>query len=249
MTPRCELGMNSPAARVALSVLLSAAFFFRAAAESPDPQELAAARIRYQQEVAQAVTPIKQKYALTLEGLKKALGAKGDAAGALAVQQEIDRLGVAQPANALRPDGAKVVIYNQHNAGFNDRGAKKINVALITNEKEVWRQNDIAIPWEAGKDTSVSVDVPAVPTDRIRVEVTDSINGSGGLAEIEYWHNGHNLAKKRRVKVSAVWENNPKCGGDTLTDGITTSKDHQVGYWLIPNGLTGWAEVSLNVRD
>lgn len=241
--------MNCSATHFALSVLLSTAFLFHAAGETPDPQELAAARVRYQQEVTQALTPIKQKYALTLEGLKKALGAKGDVAGALAVQQEIDRLGLAQPANALRPEGAKVVIYNQHNAGFNDRGAKKINVALITNDKEVWRQNDIEIPWEAGKDTSVSVDVPAVPTDRIRVEVTDSINGQGGLAEIEYWRNGHNLARKRRVKVSAVWENNSKCGGDTLTDGITSSKEHQVGYWLIPNGLTGWAEVTLNVRD
>jgi len=210
---------------------------------------MTAARTRYQQEVAQAVTPLKQKYAQTLEGLKRALGAKGDVAGAQAVQQEIDRLGLAQPANALRTEGAKVVVYNQHNAGFNDRGAKKINIALITNEKEVWRQNDIEIPWKAGEDTSVSVDVPAVPTDKLRVEVTDSVNSEGGLAEIEYWRNGRNLARKRRVKVSAVWENNPRCGGDTLTDGITTSKDHQVGYWLIPNGVTGWAEVSLNVRD
>jgi len=121
-------------------------------------------------------------------------------------------------------------------------GPGKIVIRLIWQEIEA-----VAVQGIAGAVSDLGAG--AEMADKLRVEVTDSVNSEGGLAEIEYWRSGHNLARKRRVKVSAVWENNPRCSGDTLTDGITTSKDHQVGYWLMPNGVTGWAEVSLNVRD
>jgi hypothetical protein len=214
-----------------------------------EPLDLVAARVRYEQEVKSATAPINVRYAQTLDANKKALTAKGDVNGALAVQKEMDRLGIVPPKTVGGVGEAKVVVWNQHNGGYNNMGAKVINVALITAGKEVWRRDGIQIPWQAGKDTNVEVLVPLVPTDKLRVEISDSVNGSGGLAEIEYWKDGHNLARKRRVTVSGVWESNKKCAGETLTDGITTSKDHQVGYWLVPSGEAGWAEINLNVRD
>ena len=91
--------------------------------------------------------------------------------------------------------------------------------------------------------------MPHVPTDKLRVEVTEVVDRGGGLAEIEYWWDGQNDARKRPVTVSAVWGNDPKWGVASLTDGITTSKEEGVGYWSLPDAVPGWAEVSLHVGD
>ena len=214
------------------------------------PPELAAAQTHYDQEVKQVAAPIRARYLQTLEALKRTYGGQGDLAAALAVQQEIDRLGAALNSPSSKPKEAKVVIWNQHNAGHNNYGAKTLNVALIANGKEVWRQNGIQIPWQADEDTKVEVNVPYVPTNKLRVEVVETAGGRGvGLAEIEYWWDGRNHASKRPATVSAVWGNSAKCGAATLTDGITTSREESTGYWSAQTNAPGWAEVSLNVGD
>lgn len=149
----------------------------------------------------------------------------------------------------IAPTETQVVVWNIHNAGYNDRSSKKINVILLTNDKEVFRKDGIELPWEAGKDTQVAIVVPTVATDVLRIEVTESVNGNPGLAEIEFIRDGKNLARKRRVKVNGVWEENPKCTGDTLTDGITTSSKHLSGYWCAPVQEKAWAEIKLNTRN
>ncbi len=216
---------------------------------APVPPELAAARVRYDLEVKQATAPIRARYAQTLEVLKRTLGGKGDLAAALAVQQEIERVGAVQSSLFSTTKEAKVVIWNQHNAGHNNCGTKTLNVILLNDGREVWRQNDVKIPWEKDEDRKVEISVPAVPTDKLRVELTDAQEGNGGLAEIEYWRNGRNYARKRPVAVSSVWNNSAKCGAATLTDGITTSRDESVGYWSMAKSMPGWAEVSLNLAD
>jgi hypothetical protein len=246
--PQITMSFNFAFA-MSLVTMTALATSLRSQVPVSEPPELTAARVRHEQEIKTATAPVNVRYAQMLEAIKKALTAKGDSNGALAVQQEMDRLGVAP----LKPVGgvgeAKVVVWNQHNAGYNNMGAKSINVALITGGKEVWRRDGIQIPWEASKDTNVEVSVPAVPTDKLRVEIAEAVNGTGGLAEIEYWKRGSNIAKKRRVTVSGFWESNKRVAGETLTDGITSSKDHQVGYWLVPSGEAGWAEINLNIRD
>ena len=47
----------------------------------------------------------------------------------------------------------KIVIWNTHNASFNNNGTEVCNVALLRAGKEVWRSNNLAVPWEANKDT------------------------------------------------------------------------------------------------
>jgi hypothetical protein len=142
-----------------------------------------------------------------------------------------------------------VTIWNQHNGGFNDRGSKVLNVVLITKGKEVFRKDGVVIPWERGTDTFVSVVVPSVPTDTVRVEVVDSVNERPGLAEIQFVRKGKNLAKKKAVRVNGVWESHPGVTGDTLTDEITTSSKHQHGYWCSPDKEKAWAEVDVKTRD
>ena len=54
--------------------------------------ELAAARAVYEKEVEFSARPIRDRYLSRLDTLKRALGARGDARGAAAVQDEIDRI-------------------------------------------------------------------------------------------------------------------------------------------------------------
>lgn len=152
-----------------------------------------------------------------------------------------------RPLNA--PVETTVVVWNQHNANYNDRGAKTINVVLFTDDEEVFRKDGVQIPWEAGKDTFVKVGVPTVVTDTVRIEIVECVNGNAGLAEIEFFRDERNLAKRRRVKVNGVWEDNSECAGDKLTDGITTSGKHLTGYWLAPVLEKAWAEIRVNTRS
>ena len=60
--------------------------------ETSDPKELTQARTVFQNQMKVATSPVIQKYLQTLDALKKQLGGKGDAAGAMAVQKEMDSL-------------------------------------------------------------------------------------------------------------------------------------------------------------
>lgn len=74
---------------VLTSVFFSASGVSRSADE---PSELAQARAVYERDVDFATRPIRDRYISRLDSLKKALGARGDARAAIAVQEEIDRI-------------------------------------------------------------------------------------------------------------------------------------------------------------
>lgn len=58
--------------------------------EFKEPIELMQARTAYQNQAKAVLDPIKQRYLVTLDTLKKQMGAKGDAEGAMAVQKEME---------------------------------------------------------------------------------------------------------------------------------------------------------------
>src|SRR5687767_4082098 len=201
-------------------VALSIVFPSRAdAQEANDPVELRNARATYQQQIKVTTDPIRLRYSQTLESLKKTLGARGDINGALAVQRELDSLGLPQlPPMGVRDD-AKLVVWNQNNGGKGDRGTRKINVALRFGDKEVWRKNGIRMEWDRTKQDKEVIAVPSTGVDTIRVELVELVNGQGGLAEVEYLKDGKNAALGCAVTTSGVWQNQRWCAPEKLTDG------------------------------
>ena len=203
-----------------------------------EPAELVSVRASYQNQIQAATAPIHAKYLEYLESLKKQLGGKGDVQGALAVQKEIDAIAALQKVET-KAGGDKIVIWNQNNGGKGDRGTKRVNLSLLAGGRELWSRKSLKVDWDAVKAGNVEVVVPTVNADTVRIEVTDSVNGKGGLAEVEYVRGGRNIAKGGEVKTSGYWENNPKHTGAMLTDGV------QGTYWLLPDGQEGWAEITL----
>ncbi len=57
-----------------------------------EPPDLMQARALYQKDVEFATRPIRDRYLSRLDLLKRTLGSRGDARGAIAVQEEIDRI-------------------------------------------------------------------------------------------------------------------------------------------------------------
>jgi hypothetical protein len=75
-----------------LAVLFATALSAQDAQEPQDPKALVKAREAYQKEIARVTAPVNQNYLQTLEALKRDFGTKGDTAGMVAVQKEIDEV-------------------------------------------------------------------------------------------------------------------------------------------------------------
>jgi len=84
-----------------ISLIVSLAAMFAAvhgvARAQDDPPELSQVRGLYQKDVEFATRPIRDRYLLRLDSLKRTLGSRGDARGAAAIQDEIDRVHASIP--------------------------------------------------------------------------------------------------------------------------------------------------------
>ncbi|HSI20612.1 MAG TPA: hypothetical protein VLA04_02815 [Verrucomicrobiae bacterium] len=159
------------------------------------------------------------------------------------------QVGELLPPEKLNEKRTTVVIWNQHHSGFNNRGSTLLNVVLITKGKEIFRKNNVAIPWEPGKDCFLALIVPTAATDTVRVEIVESVQKGAGLAEIEFLRNEKNLAKGKVARANGVLRGDKRDAEDRLTDGITTSHKLHEGYWLSPDKEQAWAEVDVKTRD
>lgn len=220
-------------------VLLLAFLLITHLLRSAEPPQLTSVRTSYLKQIESATSPITAKYVEYLENLKRELGAKGDLEGALAVQNELDAVAGSAKAATNKAGSDRIVVWNQNNNGKGDRGTERINVSLLLDGREVWSKKSIKIEWDPVKQGKVEIPTPAVVADTVRVEITRSVNNKGGLAEVEYFQGGRNVAVGGEVRVSSVWENDPNHLGTMLADGVPST------YWLIPNDAEGWAEIVL----
>jgi len=163
------------------------------------------------------------------------------------VKPPMEIAGGARPTPA-RPTGPaprieKIVLWNQHNGDHNNCGTRMCNLVLYRQRREVWRQNAIVVPWQRDQDTSVALDVPRVSADRVRVEITQWHGAAGGLAEIEVFSGGKNIADG--CKVHGTDRGAKVYRPALVNDGITSSEHHEVGYWVAADGYPAWAEIEL----
>ena len=139
----------------------------------------------------------------------------------------------------------RVVVWNQHNGVRKDRGTTTFNLRLFRHGKEVFKQEELPLPWEAEQDTHAAVSLPPVRCDRLRVEIESWHGEGGGLAEIEVFSGDKNLALGCPADSSNHFDRQYDFIPERVTDGITTSAKEDVGYWLLPSGQKGWIDVDL----
>jgi len=140
----------------------------------------------------------------------------------------------------------EIVLWNTHNGHNHDSGAQNCNVSLWLGDKEVWSRNDVEVPWDKKQSEKKIIEVPAIKADKIRVEITSWNAKGGGLSEIEVLDKtGLNLALGGEVTTSANRSAKDHLDGATLNDENYYSPTAEAGYWLLPEGTEGWAEIKL----
>lgn len=135
----------------------------------------------------------------------------------------------------------KIVIWNQHNGGYGDRGTLSCAVTLLYQGKSVWRQV-LQLPWSIDAPASSLVRPPRVRFDQIRVDINRFRGGGGGLGEVEVFYGPINLTQNCSAVAKEYFEENRQFHPLNLTDGDTSGN---TGYWLLNNGQTGWAMIDL----
>ncbi len=188
--------------------------------------------------LGETVEVLKAVYALSPQDRESAKALAGAGVDLAVIQPE--------PSYETRGDAkqaSKIVLWNTHNGRFNTSGTLQCNVVLFHLGQAVWRANKVKLPWAQSKDTFATVDVPAMQFDVVRVEITKWHGYSGGLAEIEVWRDGKNIALNQRTSASGAADRRTLSA--RVTDGVTSSVGYKNGYWLLPDNQAGWIEISL----
>jgi hypothetical protein len=153
-------------------------------------------------------------------------------------------LTVLLPANAYT-DRYRIVLFNQHNGQFNDRGSLTCSVEALKGDDVVWKLEKIDLTWRENQDCKNTIVVPEIETsfNRFRISIENWHSQGGGLAEIQVYKNDKNITKDCKLSVSAIYD--PRFTADKLVDGITTSKKNYEGYWLLPDATKGYVDIVL----
>lgn len=157
------------------------------------------------------------------------------------------------PPTALpkKATGDVLAIYNTHNWTYGDRGAKICNIQLTLNAKEVWRNENVIVAWDAAKKANpkTTIELPDIKYDTVRIEVVKWEGAGGGLAEVQILRSGKNIALGKPAMANAVY--NPEsphlCTPQMINDGFGDESMDEAGdgkgYWLLPSNKAGWIEI------
>jgi hypothetical protein len=133
----------------------------------------------------------------------------------------------------------RIVVWNTHNGGANDRGCEELLVSLLYQEKVVWK-DAVEIPWVANKPAYVMLRPKHVRADQIRVDVTKPHNQRAGLGEIEVVAGRKNIARQCEPVADSYYGFNETYRPSMLVDGDTSGN---TGYWLSTDGENRWASI------
>jgi hypothetical protein len=142
----------------------------------------------------------------------------------------------------------EVVIWNQHNGNIHDRGSKTCTVEVFKGTTSLWKREKVELAWSADSDVKTSVSIPRLSfsPDRVRITITEWIGSGGGLAEVELLRDGENFARQCKVSGSAMYDHRFK--PELVIDGINTSANNFIGYWLLPDKTKGWVDLQFPQR-
>jgi hypothetical protein len=142
-----------------------------------DPQELVQARSNYLKEIEFATRPIRDRYGSRLDVLKRTLGARGDARGAAAVQDEIDALKSSGTVGIEAPKLAGAWFVNYGTSGSRRITLKADGSALL---QEI--NGSPVVPARPGK---LVVKGPDLLLEFDGDPVIERITASGGKLSVE----------------------------------------------------------------
>ncbi|MBA3684281.1 MAG: hypothetical protein H0W72_03465 [Planctomycetes bacterium] len=205
-------------------------------------EQFRAAALKEQQRLVAALDKemVRETKAGRLEGAQAVRQALETVKDPQWVDAVVDAADVDLLGNPRKPN--QVVLWNQHNGIHGDRGTATARVVLLLADRVVARGDPVEVPWKADADTSVTVPLPKVRWDGVRIEV-ETVHGiGGGLAEVQVLVAGRNIAPQLRARASACFPN-PAFTADRINDGVTSSAQFGVGYWLLPTVHPGWIEL------
>src|SRR5207247_226718 len=101
----------------------------------------------------------------------------------------------------------KIVVWNSHDGRWHDRGTLMFDLLLGLDGKVVWARNNVTIAWDAKLDPSVTVPLPRVRFDTVRVVITKHKGYGAILSEIEVYADKKNIALNRPTRASAGYRN------------------------------------------
>ncbi len=139
----------------------------------------------------------------------------------------------------------QVLIWNQHNGIAADRGAKTGKVEVFDGQKLVASQENVTFEWGHTSDPKTTITFPGVDRfDRVRVTVTECYGLGGGLSEVQVLRGGQPAAKRWIATASAEYHDDPHYSAQKVVDGVVNSQRASEGYWLLPDAIPGWVELS-----
>ena len=159
---------------------------------------------------------------------------------------EID-LSLPRPEKPAGVSADKLVIWNQHNGPHNNSATQWCGLTAYGGKRIAWRQERVELPWAPGEDASAQLKLPATPFDRLRIDVTPPEGKWAGLAEVQIFAGGKNLALDCPVQSNGIFDIRRR--ESRTTDGIISSSVENVGYWLLPDQQPGWVEIDLACLD
>ena len=246
------------------------AMFVANAQETAEPNELTNVKAAYKDQLKTATESIVKNHLQNLDELNKKLQAKGDAAGATAVQKEIASLSannstvVVQATSGAIEGGASanpadedksanlVKIWNTHNGPWKNKGADKVKVEIFKGNNLVFESDELEIEWKEDACPSLDVKFPEnLNFDRVRVNITKVHNHGGGLADVQVIVKGKNISKGCTTAASSVYKTykSTGCLSSNAVDGITKDAGDGEGYWLLGStDKSGWIDLNVKVE-
>jgi len=140
---------------------------------------------------------------------------------------------------------SRLVLWNTHNGGHNDRGTLRCVLVLMQGDKRVY-EKELRLRWSQDESASNAIDLPRTQFDQAQIKVLEWHGLGGGLAEVEVYDGSSNLA----LNALATGDSTPDADfrPEKLTDGNRGDKLDQTGLWLLSNGTRGTVTIHLNRR-